>query len=205
MLAKLAPELPDRDHVFEPKLDGFRCLAFRDGDAVELQSRHGNLLTRYFPEVAAAVRAVAAARFVLDGELVPESEDFVALMQRLHPAASRVELLAAETPARFVAFDLLAEGEVPLLDVPLRERRERLERLLAGGALGVGDATTSREVAARWLDTREGVVAKHEDAPYAPGKRGWIKVKRRRTADCVVAGFRWRGGRPLPSSLLLGV
>src|SRR3954449_10178159 len=108
MLAKLADELPAAEFAYEPKLDGFRCLAFRDGDAVELQSRHGNLLTRYFPEVAAAVRAVAAARFVLDGELVPESEDFVALMQRLHPAASRVELLAAGAPARFVAFGLLA-------------------------------------------------------------------------------------------------
>src|SRR3982750_3391552 len=146
MLAKLAPELPERDHVFEPKLDGFRCLAFRDGDVVELQSRHGNLLTRYFPEVVDAVRRVGAPRFVLDGELVPERADFVALMQRLHPAASRVELLAAETPARFVAFDLLAEGEVPLLGTPLRERRRRLERLLEGSAVAVGSVTTSREL-----------------------------------------------------------
>jgi ATP-dependent DNA ligase len=205
MLAKLAPELPAEDHVFEPKLDGFRCLAFRDGGAVELQSRHGNLLTRYFPEVVDAVRQVGAARFVVDGELVPISGDFVALMQRLHPAASRVELLAMKTPARFVAFDLLAEGEVPLLDVPLHERRARLERLLSGSGVDVGAATTSRELAQEWLETREGVVAKRQDGSYAPGKRVWLKVKRRRTADCVVAGFRWRGDRPLPSSLLLGL
>jgi ATP-dependent DNA ligase len=205
MLAKLAPELPADDHVFEPKLDGFRCLAFRDGETVELQSRHGNLLTRYFPEVVAAVRAVDTSRFVLDGELVPESGDFVALMQRLHPAASRVELLAAQTPAQLVAFDLLAEGELPLLDAPLCERRARLERLLADARVAVGDATTSRRVAEQWLETREGVVAKREDGAYAPGKRVWIKVKKRRTADCVVAGFRLRVGRPLPSSLLLGL
>src|SRR3954447_1178732 len=122
MLAKLADELPSGDYVYEPKLDGFRCLVFRDGDAVELQSRHGNPLARYFPEVVESVRALPERRVVLDCELVPVDSDFPALMQRLHPAASRVELLARETPARLVAFDVLAIGDDVLLERPLAER-----------------------------------------------------------------------------------
>src|SRR5881275_2980478 len=138
MLAKLAPELPEHDHVFEPKLDGFRCLAFRDGDRVELQSRHGNLLTRYFPEV---VDAVAAESFVVDGELLLVGGEFTTLMSRLHPAASRVDALARETPARLVAFDLLASGDASLLEAPYQDRRARLEELL--DATGVGRVTRS--------------------------------------------------------------
>src|SRR5437764_10805786 len=124
MLAKLTDELPAGAYLYEPKLDGFRCLVFRDGDDVRLQSRHGNPLARYFPEVVEAVRALPARRIVLDCELVPVDSDFPALMQRLHPAASRVELLARETPARLVAFDALVAGDEPLLERPLAERRE---------------------------------------------------------------------------------
>jgi ATP-dependent DNA ligase len=205
MLAKLAYELPEAEHAFEPKLDGFRCLAFRDGDDVELQSRHGNPLARYFPEVVAAVRAVPARSFVVDGELLPENGDFTALMQRLHPAASRVELLARETPASLVAFDLLADGDRPLLDTPLADRRDLLVRVLGDGPVPPGAIAGDGETAAAWLETSEGVMAKRWDGAYLPGKRGWLKVKLRRTADCVVAGFRLRADRPLPSSLLLGV
>jgi ATP-dependent DNA ligase len=198
MLAKLAGELPSGEFLYEPKLDGFRCLVFRDGDEVQLQSRHGNPLARYFPEVVKAVRALPARRIVLDCELVPVHSDFPSLMQRLHPAASRVDLLARATPARLVAFDVLAADDELLLERPLAERRERL----SGDTV---EATTSRDEAAAWLDTREGVVVKSLDGAYLPGKRGWVKVKRRRTLDCVVAGFRWRVDRPLPSSLLLGL
>jgi ATP-dependent DNA ligase len=198
MLAKLAHDLPVDGWQYEPKLDGFRCLVFRDGGRVELQSRHGNPLARYFPEV---VDALPRGTFVLDGELLSANGDFSALMQRLHPAASRVELLARETPVRFVAFDLLAEADTVLVTRPLRERRGRLE----GVGVPTVEATRAPERAAGWLDTYEGVVAKRLDSPYEPGKRAWVKVKRRRTADCVVAGFRLRAGRPLPSSLLLGL
>jgi ATP-dependent DNA ligase len=197
MLAKLADDLP-AGSAYEPKLDGFRCLVFRDDDRVALQSRHGNDLTRYFPEVVARLPRGA---LVLDGELVLEDGQFSQLMQRLHPAASRVELLAHETPARFVPFDLLAVGDRSLLDVPFAVRRAELERVVPE----VGEISDDVDVARRWLETREGVMAKARDGAYTPGKRGWVKVKQRRTADCVVAGFRWRANRPLPSSLLLGV
>jgi ATP-dependent DNA ligase len=199
MLAKLVDELPVGEFGYEPKLDGFRCLAFRDGDRVELQSRHGNLLTRYFPEVVAALPRGA---FVVDGELVSADADFVALMARLHPAASRVTALAGATPARLVCFDLLASGGELLLDVPYSERRARLEDLLGDA---VGGATRSRAEAAGWLAESEGVIAKELAARYEPGKRRWLKIKQRKTADCVVAGFRWRADRPLPSSLLLAL
>jgi ATP-dependent DNA ligase len=198
MLAKLADELPTGDVLYEPKLDGFRCLVFRDGDDVALQSRHGNPLARYFPEVVAQVRELPERRIVLDCELVPVDADFPALMARLHPAASRVELLAQETPAELVACAVLAADDVVLLDRPLRERRERL----VGATV---EATTSADDARLWLDAYEGIVAKRLDGPYVPGRRGWVKVKRRRTVDCVVGGFRWRADRPLPSSLLLGL
>ena len=198
MLAKLERELPLGDVLYERKLDGFRCLVFRDGDAVALQSRHGNPLARYFPEVVAAVRSLRAERIVLDCELVPLDGDFPSLMQRLHPAASRVEVLARETPARLVAFDVLAVGSTLLLDRPLHERRRRL----VGETV---ESSTSPETALRWLETSEGVLAKRLDGAYLPGRRGWVKVKRRRTLDCVVAGFRLRSDRPLPSSLLRGL
>jgi ATP-dependent DNA ligase len=207
MLAKLERALPDDDrHQFEPKLDGFRALAFRDGDDVVLQSRHGNPLARYFPELVDALRALDTPRMVLDGEIVAEDGPFTALMARLHPAASRVALLAEQAPVRYAAFDLLALGDESLLGQPLAARRERLDAALADppprvGRVERGDAAD----AARWLDDHEGVIAKPLASPYLPGKRGWSKVKRLRTADCVVAGFRWRADRPLPSSLLLGL
>jgi ATP-dependent DNA ligase len=206
MLAKLERSLPERDHAFEPKLDGFRALVFRDGDVVELQSRHGNPLARYFPELVDAVRALDARRVVLDGEIVADGAPFTALMARLHPAQSRVELLAHETPARFAAFDVLAVGDEALLGAPLAERRGRLETILAAPPPRVARVETGTAAdAERWLETHEGVIAKPLASHYLPGKRGWLKVKRLRTADCVVAGFRRRVDRPLPSSLLLGL
>ena len=206
MLARLARELPPVGH-YEPKWDGFRALVFRDGDAVELQSRHGNPLGRYFPELVEALLSLDAPRFVLDGEIVTLDADFPALMARLHPAASRVERLRAETPASYVAFDLLADDGEALLETPFAERRERLERLLARAAppLLLTPATEDATVADEWLAEHEGVIAKRRDLLYSPGKRAMLKVKRERTADCVVAGFRWRVDRPLPSSLLLGL
>jgi ATP-dependent DNA ligase len=207
MLARLERELPRDGYLYEPKWDGFRALAFRDGDEVELQSRHGNPLARYFPEVVAPLRALAEEQFVLDGEIVARDAPFPALMARLHPAASRVEKLSRETPASFVAFDLLAVGDESLLDAPFVERRARLEQLLADAPPGVQitQATSDRPVAQEWLQEHEGVIAKRQDLAYSPGKRTMVKVKRERTADCVVAGFRWRVDRPLPSSLLLGL
>jgi ATP-dependent DNA ligase len=204
MLAKLADGLPGGDYLYEPKVDGFRCLVFRDRDAVELQSRHGNPLARYFPEVVDAVLRLPADRVVLDAELVPVNGDFPALMQRLHPAASRIALLSEQMPAALVVFDALAHDDDLLLERPLTERRARLEAAI-GGALELGAVTRSVEQARAWLATAEGVMAKDARGAYLPGKRGWLKVKQRRTVDCVVAGFRWRADRPLPSSLLLGL
>ena len=207
MLGKLARALPRGDLLYEPKWDGFRCLAARDGDDVDLRSRHGNALSRYFPELVDGMRAAPAGRFVLDGEIVAPGAAFADLMARLHPAASRVDRLRRETPTVFVSFDLLVvEGE-SLLERPFAERRERLGRLLgdAPPPLVVTPATEDAAVAAAWLDRFEGVVAKPLEGAYEPGKRALLKVKRVRTADCVVAGFRWRVDRPLPSSLLLGL
>jgi ATP-dependent DNA ligase len=210
MLARLERDLPRGDFLYEPKWDGFRALAFRDGDEVELQSRHGRPLGRYFPELTEGFRALAERRFVLDGEIVVVSEDeldFPALMARLHPTASRVERLRRETPASFVAFDLLGAGGESLLAAPFRERRPRLERLLSDPppAIAVTPATADAEVAAGWLDRFEGVVAKGRDLPYEPGRRTMVKVKRERTADCVVGGFRWMADHPFIGSLLLGL
>ena len=207
MLGRLERELPLGDYLYEPKWDGFRCLAFRDGDDVELQSRHGNSLTRYFPELVDGLLALAHGRLALDGEIVAVDSDFAALMQRLHPARSRVERLRHETPAAFISFDLLAVGDRSLLDVPFGERRAQLEELVADPPqpLVLTPATADPAEAAAWLEQFEGAIAKRRDLPYAPGKRVLEKVKRVRTADCVVAGFRWRADRPLPSSLLLGV
>jgi ATP-dependent DNA ligase len=210
MLARLARELPRGNYLYEPKWDGFRCLAFRDGGEVDLRSRNQRPLARYFPEIVEALLALPQQQLVLDGELVVTGRqqlDFVALLARLHPAASRVERLRVETPSLFVAFDVLAVGEEDLRDWPFVERRARLERLLGETRppLALTPATSDGQVAAAWLDRFEGVVAKHRELRYQAGRRAMVKVKNERTADCVVAGFRWLVDRPLPSSLLLGL
>jgi len=210
MLARLARKLPRGDYVYEPKWDGFRCLAFRDGAEVDLRSRNQRPLARYFPEIVEALLALPYERLALDGELIVAGDDevdFVALLARLHPAASRVERLRTETPASFVVFDLLAVDGDGLLERPFAERRARLEALLGSASppLALTPATTDERVAAGWLDRFEGVVAKHRELRYEPGRRAMVKVKHERTADCVVAGFRWLVERPLPSSLLLGL
>ena len=218
MLSKLAADLPEGDGwLFEPKWDGFRAIVFRAGDRIYTQSRDCRPLDRYFPELAPLFRAAFPPRAVVDGEIViagPRGLDFDALQLRLHPAASRVARLAAETPASFVAFDLLAAGERDLRGRPQAERRELLERALAGatGAVHLTPCTRKRALAREWFDRFEGagldgVVAKHEAAVYEPGKRVMVKVKHTRTADCVVAGFRWHKHGPgeLVGSLLLGL
>jgi ATP-dependent DNA ligase len=216
MLARLARELPVEGRwVYEPKWDGFRCVAFRDGGSIDLRSRHQRPLSRYFPELVAALGALGSPRFVLDGEIVATREgrfDFVALLQRLHPSPSRVERLARETPASFIGFDVLAVGGDDLRPRPFVARRAVLEELLreAKPPLFVTPATTDGAVAARWLDGLDGagidgVVAKSEDLPYVAGRRVMTKVKRERSVDCVVGGFRWHHETPTVGSLLLGV
>jgi len=215
MLAKLARELPQGDYAFEPKWDGFRCLAFRDHEHVALQSRAERPMERYFPEVSAALSALAEPRFVLDGEIVvitDRGSDFDALLKRIHPAAKHVDRLAAATPASYVAFDLLALGDRDLRDEPFVERRRCLEELArrCGHALAVNAVTWDRADAAVWLEQlapgTDGVVAKARDLPYRSGKRVMIKVKRIRTAECVVGGFRLAAAdEPEVSSLLLGL
>ena len=218
MLAKLATALPEGEGwLFEPKWDGFRAIVFRDGDRVYLQSRDLKPLDRYFPELAAPLRAALPPRCVVDGEIVIATGhglDFDALQLRLHPAASRVAKLAAETPSSFVAFDLLAEGDRDLRARPQAERRRLLEAAIprASGSVHLTPCSRDRDVAGEWFHRFEGagldgVVAKHEAAPYQPGKRVMIKVKHARTADCVVAGFRWHKNGPgeLVGSLLLGL
>jgi len=208
MLARLARELPRDGYVYEPKWDGFRCLVFRDGDDVDLRSRNQRPLGRYFPELVSALRELPVERFVLDGEIV--AADFESLLRRLHPAASRVDRLSIETPASFVAFDLLLSGADDVRARPFLERRRLLEQLFARAKppLALTEVTDDERRASVWLDARngiDGVVAKHRDLRYEPGARAMVKVKRERTADCVVAGFRWLADRPLPSSLLLGL
>lgn len=216
MLAKLAREFPEADDlVYEPKWDGFRCIAFRDGGDVELGSRNEKPLTRYFPEVVDAVTAQFPARCVVDGEIVIAGEsglDFEALLQRIHPAASRVRLLAEQTPASFVAFDLLALGDDDLRERPFEARRAALEGAFAGAVspVHVTPATRDRAVAEDWFDRFEGagldgVVAKRVDLPYREDARLMLKVKHARTADCVVAGFRWHKSGGVVGSLLLGL
>jgi ATP-dependent DNA ligase len=218
MLAKLAHELPDgAGWLFEPKWDGFRAIVFRDGARVYLQSRDLKPLDRYFPELLAPLRAALPERCVVDGEIVIATDDgldFDSLQMRLHPAASRVAKLAAETPSSFVAFDLLAEGDEDLRARPQVERRARLEAALAraGGRVHLTPCTRDRAIAEDWFTRFEGagldgVVAKHEGATYQPGKRVMIKIKHTRTADCVVGGFRWHKTAPgqLVGSLLLGL
>jgi ATP-dependent DNA ligase len=215
MLARLARELPADGYLYEPKWDGFRCLVFRAGDEADLRSRNHRPLARYFPELVEALLALPARAFVLDGEIVVAREgrfDFVALLARLHPAPSRVERLRRETPASFVAFDLLAHDGEDLRDRVFTQRRALLASLLeqAGPPLFLTPLTNDRGRAARWLEQYagrgiDGVVAKHRDLRYEPGRRQMIKVKRERAAMCVVGGFRWLVDRPLPSSLLLGL
>jgi ATP-dependent DNA ligase len=202
---------------FEPKWDGFRCLAFRAGDAVEIKAKSGKSLSRFFPEVLASLRAVANQAFVLDGELVIAVEgdlSFDALQMRLHPAQSRILKLSRETPATLMAFDcLLARSGHPLLRAPLAERRDILERFFAeaGEPAGLRLTPITRDIrkARSWLNSRrvslDGVIAKRLDLPYLPGERAMLKIKRRRTADCVVGGFRYETGRRRVGSLLLGL
>ena len=218
MLAKPADDVPSGDGwQYEPKWDGFRALAFRDGEAVELQSRDLRPLARYFPELPSAFRANVPERCVLDGEIViagPRGLDFDALLLRIHPAASRIALLAERTPAAYVAWDLLALGDEDLRGVPQGERRARLEVALADARppIYLTPVTRDRAVALDWFARFEGagldgVVAKRLDERYLPGKRAMVKVKHARTADCVVAGFRWHKDGPgtLVGSLLLGL
>jgi ATP-dependent DNA ligase len=214
MLGRRADVLPGGDVFYEPKWDGFRCLAFRDGPDVDLRSRHDRPLSRYFPELCAALKALPEERFVLDGEIViPASRglDFPALLARVHPAASRVERLSRETPARFVAFDLLARGGQDLRKLPFEARRRQLAELLedAQEPVRLTPATRDRRRAERWLALEragiDGVMVKRADLRYRAGGRDMVKVKRDRTADCVVAGFRPYVDRPLLSTLLLGL
>jgi ATP-dependent DNA ligase len=204
-LARSRAELPEDDGwAYEPKYDGFRALAFVDGDDVYLQSRGKKPLRRYFPELT-----FPAGRYVLDGEIIigdPDGQqDFNALQGRLHPAESRVQMLAESTPAIYVAFDLLARDDENLLEKPLTDRRIALEALV-GDPVRLAPATHSRDEAEPWLHSAEGVIAKRLDAPYRPGKRdGMVKVKRVRTMDCVVVG--WRPGKEegTVGSLILGL
>ncbi|HVI28786.1 ATP-dependent DNA ligase [Hansschlegelia sp.] len=219
MEARSAEALPEGPGwLYEPKWDGFRCLAFKAGGDVELRAKSGKPLGRYFPEVVAFLRGVAADPFVLDGELVIETDgrlSFDALQMRLHPAESRVRKLAAATPARLILFDMLqAPAAGALLEKPLSERRTELEsfasRFLKTPSAVLSRSTEDRGEAERWLGdaghgATDGVVAKRLDGAYAPGERAMVKVKRLRTADCVIGGFRYESGGPLVGSLLLGL
>jgi ATP-dependent DNA ligase len=218
MLAKPADGLPSDDGwLFEPKWDGFRAIVFRDGDEVLIQSRDLKPLDRYFPELAAPLRASLPERCVIDGEVVISKDgelQFEALLLRIHPAASRVKMLAEESPASFVGWDLLAVGDRDLRATPQGERRALLETALAGASppVHLTPATTDRALAQDWFHRFEGagldgVIAKRLAEPYQPGKRAMLKVKHQRTADCVVAGFRWHKNGPGThvGSLLLGL
>ncbi len=216
MLAKAVHEMPEAGTLaFEPKWDGFRCVVFRDGDEVVLGSRNDRPLTRYFPELPPIVRAQFPERCVVDGEVVVAigaKLDFEALQQRIHPAESRVNMLAEKTPASFVAFDLLAIDDDDLRDLPFRERRARLEKVLrkAKPPIHLTPSTTDRDLAEDWFDRFEGagfdgVMAKDPDGVYTENKRSQLKVKHKRTADCVVAGYRVHKDGEGIGSLLLGV
>ncbi len=216
MLAKLSRQMPEGGGLlYEPKWDGFRCIVFRDGAEVELGSRNERPLTRYFPEVVESLQANLPERCVIDGEIViagPSGLDFDALLQRIHPAASRVKLLASATPASFVAFDLLAEGDDDLRGQQFGSRRQALEKALRGAKPPVylTPATSDPEVARDWFGRFEGagldgVVAKPLELTYREGERVMLKVKHERTADCVVGGFRWHKDGVGVGSLLLGL
>jgi ATP-dependent DNA ligase len=216
MLARAARALPEGDNlVFEPKWDGFRCIVFRDREEVELGSRNERPLTRYFPELLDPIRDQLPDRTVLDGEIVIATTgglDFDALLQRIHPADSRIRRLAAETPASFVAFDLLALGDHDARPLPLADRRRLLVEVMADvrPPLHLTPATTDRAIALDWFSRFEGagldgVVAKPLDLPYRENERVQVKVKHERTADCVVGGFRWHKSGGVVGSLLLGL
>jgi len=218
MLAKLSDDIPEGEGwLYEPKWDGFRCIVFRDGDSIELASRNERPFTRYFPELLGPLLAALPERCVVDGEIViPAGDDrgldFDALLQRIHPAASRVRRLAEETPASFVAFDLLALGERNLMHEPLSVRHELLVAALPGAAESVHlcPSTTDAAVARRWFTEFEGagldgVIGKRLSDPYTPDKRTLVKVKHRRTADCVIAGYRVHKDGKGVGSLLLGL
>ncbi len=219
MEAKIAAEIPiGSDWEYEPKWDGFRCLAFREGKQVELQSKAGQPLTRYFPEIVTALLSLKADKFVLDGELIVPVEgklSFDNLLQRIHPAASRVEMLSNKTPARFVIFDLLVDAKaVSLLDLPQAQRRAKLEAfsteyLAKNKTIELSRATQDIDVAKGWLKTMrgqlDGIICKRSDQPYIPGERAMVKVKNIRSADCVVGGFRYGSGKRVVGSLLLGL
>ena len=204
---------------YEPKWDGFRCLVFREGDRIELQSKAGQPLTRYFPELVEDIRRVKVEKLVLDSEIVvpvKRTFSFDALLQRIHPAQSRVNKLAHETPALIIAFDLLLDGEgKPLIDLPLSERRRKLDLLAPKYFRGtkrirLSPATSKLVEAKRWLErvgaTLDGIIAKRRDLPYRSGGRsGMQKIKNYRSADCVVGGFRYNEGKPVVGSLLLGL
>jgi ATP-dependent DNA ligase len=216
MEALLAAELPQGEGwQFEPKWDGFRCLARRDGAEITLTSKSGKPLGRYFPEVIEILAAVKAKRFLLDGELIISLNDalsFEALQLRLHPAESRVRRLAGETPAALMLFDLLELGGKSLTDEPLSQRREALETFFAANAvpgLQLSPVTGSRDIALAWLKRSggalDGVIAKRVNLEYRSGERAMIKVKQQRTADCVVGGFRYAEKKNEVGSLLLGL
>ncbi|NUS97851.1 MAG: ATP-dependent DNA ligase [Gemmatimonadaceae bacterium] len=220
MEAKLFDQLPTVDEwQYEPKWDGFRCLAFRDGDRVELMSKAGKPLGRYFPDVVEMLGALKASRFVLDGEIVVVADGAISfddLLLRIHPAASRVALLAKESPASFIAFDLLVDARGrSLVALPLEERRVALEKFVASAAKGVkrlklSPATTSMATVKKWFRSvgggLDGVVAKRADMPYQSGNRhGMEKMKQMRTAECVVGGFRYASKGKVVGSLLLGL
>lgn len=215
MLAKLTRELPEDGLLYEPKWDGFRCIVFRDGDEIELGSRNERPFNRYFPELIEALKANLPDRVVLDGEIViagADGLDFDGLQQRIHPAESRVKKLARETPASFVAFDILAAGDLDLRGEPFETRRARLEQALAGARppIHVTPATRDPALAREWFERFEGagldgVLAKPLTGTYKPNERAMFKVKHERTADCVVAGFRWHKDGKGVGSLLLGL
>jgi ATP-dependent DNA ligase len=218
MLAKSVAEIPKGDFVYEPKWDGFRSIVFRDGDEVEIGSRNERPMTRYFPEVVEAVTANLPERCVVDGEIVvpdPSGKrlEFETLQQRIHPAESRVKLLSVQTPAHFIAFDLLALDDRDLMKEPFADRRRLLEDALASvkSPIHVTPATTDRDVALEWFDEFEGagldgIIAKPLDVTYQPDKRVMFKIKHERTADCVVAGYRvHKADDQAIGSLLLGL
>lgn len=218
MEAKLVSELPEEPGwQFEPKWDGFRCLAFRAGEEVDLRAKSGKPLTRYFPEVAAFLKSVKPKQFVLDGELAIPLDgtlSFDALQMRVHPAESRIKKLSLETPAILILFDMLLDTKgKSLIEQPLTKRRGALEDFFAETrgqqGLKLSPFTAKRRQAEHWLDEArgalDGVIAKRSDGPYLPGERAMLKVKRLRTADCVVGGFRYETGSDLVGSLLLGL
>jgi ATP-dependent DNA ligase len=215
MLAKAVKALPRGDLLYEPKWDGFRAVVFRDGDEVDIRGRNGKPLGRYFPELVEGFARELPSRCVLDGEIIVRQGqvlEFEVLQQRIHPAASRITLLAEQTPASYVVFDLLALGDESLMETPFGERRARLTEVLGNAKtpVHVTPATDDYDVGLRWFSEFEGagldgVIAKPLDGPYEPDKRAMFKVKPERTADCVVAGFRWHKSGPIVGSLLLGL